>query len=152
METEIEATAPPPDSPAAGGRLHQACCELDVWESLIVRACKCNRRSVRRFKRIIGMRCALELQYVGTTDVTEFLVELIEKFQLKTLSQFVREIHPSARWKFGKTFDRECDDPTDAHLLSVAVSIIRLTEVRKLPGYRSPTRFAKRHNDKNQAP
>ena len=117
--------------------------DLDVWDSLFVRACKCSNPTIRRFKKIWSMRCDLQMQYCHERDIIEHLIDLIQMYRLVTMSQFISRVYQNEHWDhaFGKPAKT-----IDGYFLETITSIIRLTEVQKLPGLRSPTRFTRKRN------
>ena len=115
---------------------------MDAWDNLLVRHCKSRRTSIRSLKRIIGWKCALLPEHVEESWVLECLLKIVEKYRLKPLIDLIAEMHPSNRWRYG--CDTEgCDETTGAAVAAV-VSVLRLTEVKKLPGYRMSARWRNR--------
>lgn len=125
---------------------------LDVWDTLMIRACKINRPSLGRFRRIMARRCGLRLEHVEDRFVADYLLEIVERLGLKTLRNFVWEMNPTELWKCGAPRGCEVDANGVPHrhrekVITLAASILRLTAVKKLPGLRSPSRFERRRQN-----
>lgn len=119
---------------------------LDDWDSLLVRECKRNVTSMRRLKRILGWRCGLDWEGIPTQFVAEMLLDIIAGCNLVSLSKLItREMAPAERWKHYRV---ECSDPYYADVISAARSVLHLTKVKRLPGFRSGTRWARRPRPK----
>lgn len=151
----MTATPTPPAEETDGMLPARTCCaSLDVWDSLMVRACKCNRPTLGRFRRIMARRCALRLEHVEDAYVARYFLQIVEEHKLTTLENFVWNLNPVEMWKYGAPKGCECDPNGVPYrhrekVITLAASILRLTPVAKLPGLRSPSRFARsRHNDK----
>lgn len=108
---------------------------LDAWDNLLVRCCKSRRGSLRRLRRILGWRCALRPEHIEDDWTLECLLKIIERYRLRPLIDLVRDMHPRNRWKYG--FDTSgCEDEVTGAAIAAAVSVLQLTEVARLPGYR----------------
>ncbi len=122
---------------------------LDIWESLMVRACKIKRPSLGRFRRILARRRAMEFLHIEDRYVADFLMEIVERYQLRDLRRFIWELNPTELWKCGAPEGCLCDPGQGVpirhreRVIALCASIIRCTEVSKLPGLRSPSRFNK---------
>lgn len=104
--------------------------DLDVWEILMVRACKTPLKSVYRIKRIFGRRCALKTKYVQDTYVIDFLAGIIDRLGLCGLPQFLKKVREQQEWQARYPVRKE--DP----VLEAAIGVLSLATMEDLPGYR----------------
>lgn len=107
---------------------------LDVWENLLIRACKNNTTSEYRLKRIFGKRCALPTDYVQIAYIIDMLLEIIERYNLCSLPEFVQKMRNCKYWGELYPKTKKYDDP----VLEAAISIICGAAVKRFPNYRSP--------------
>jgi hypothetical protein len=108
---------------------------MDKVEALIIRACK-SLSQERRLKRIY------KSVYYGQFDPKHMLViliEIAEKYQLIRLRKLVEELNPNNAWKYGGKESNSYEEKACKCLISV----IRLTEVSRLPDYPIPAKFRK---------
>ena len=122
---------------------------LDVWECLMIRACKSNSEPVSRLKRVFAKRCALKAKHVKLAYVTEFLAGIIETRQLCSLTGFLAKVREQNEWQemgrlHGAKKDAEPIDPT----LLAAISVLRFTAVKLLPEYRPQLAWRKDDTEK----
>lgn len=115
--------------------------DFDDFDILLIRQCKRNKPSIRSLRRIVGMRCALNLEYVTKGDVVHFLMQIVLKFNLiRDWQEFlVFDMNPKKWWR---------DDVPKDHidnLLEQLISKVSLTEVKIFPKWRSPARFRKQY-------
>lgn len=112
---------------------------LDVWECLMIRACKSNSEPVSRLKRVFAKRCGLKTKHVKLAYVTEFLAGILESRQLCSLTGFLAKISEQNEWQeMGRLHrGKNSAEPIDPTLLA-AISILRFTEVKLLPECRPP--------------
>ena len=117
---------------------------LDVWECLMIRACKSNNEPVSRLKKVFAKRCALKEKHVKLTHVTEFLAGIIESRQLCSLTGFLAKVREQNEWQeMGRLHWRKSEiGPIDPTLLA-AISILRFTAIKLLPAYRPPLTWRK---------
>ena len=118
---------------------------LDVWENLMIRACKQQLKSDYRFKRIFGKRCGLDIKYVKTEYIIEFLVGIIERYNLCGLVKFLERVREHQSWN---NMTKRTDDP----VLTAAISILAMTPVAYLPNYHSPLCFRKSLDNSGKLP
>lgn len=118
---------------------------LDVWDSLMVRACKIQEPSMGRFRRVFARRCALKLEHVYDIHIAAYMLELVERYQLRGLVDMMWELHPSRSMWHCPPKDMITDEgePTnwESKMITICASIIGGTPVDKLPGLRSPSLF-----------
>lgn len=119
---------------------------FDDYTILLIRQCKKNKTSMRSLRRIVGMKCALQLEHVDVSDVVHFLIEIVIEFNLvKNWDEFLlTDLNPSKTWWcYLPTVDKPTEKPYMDNLVDVLVSKIALTEVKIFPYFRSPLRFRK---------
>ena len=120
--------------------------KLDEWDCRLIsdfkRSTLANPTTVNSLKAIWAERCDLDIEYVHITDITEHLLDII--FQLNLLDnsyrfrEFIHSLHPKDNWKFTCKSNHYSNDETDYDLilLSRIDSLLSLTEVVKLNGYK----------------
>jgi hypothetical protein len=106
--------------------------KLDAYDSLLVRECKREQPSMRRLRRIVGMRADLPVSFIRDSDVAARLLELVEATGLMDLRGFAEEI--GHRWRHMEVGGAPLDMTGDA--VRVAASRLQGAPVNVLPGYR----------------
>lgn len=56
--------------------------DLDIWEILIIRLCKRQRRSVGLFKRILAKRNRVNKEAISDIFLVDFLSDIVERYNL----------------------------------------------------------------------
>jgi len=108
---------------------------IDKHDMLLIRTCKARKISLRRLKRIFGIRCGVATKYISEGDITYHLLHIIEKHNLCGLTKFYYEVAQSRMYRgWGRVLD--IDDLTMA-----CVNIIAFSEVAKFENYISPAYF-----------
>lgn len=118
--------------------------KLETWELLMIRACKKNGRPIRTLRRIYGASRKIALEHTSVEYATNGLMEIITKLGLvRNWHDFIVEIdHRRTAFWHTSCADREAYTvPFNQAFLEQCVSLLRLTEVSKIPGYRSPRKF-----------
>ena len=108
---------------------------MDKIRALIIRACKSNN-SERRLKRIYQSVWYGEYSHRHMLDI---LSSIVEDYSLIRLSKLVQELKPSESWKYGGKESNSYEE----NACKCLISVIRLTEVSKLPDYPVPAKFRK---------
>lgn len=108
---------------------------MEKVRALIIRACKSNN-SGHRLKRIYQSIWYSEYNHRHMLDI---LSSIVEDYSLIRLSKLVQELKPSESWKYGGKESNSYEE----NACKCLISIIRLTEVSKLPDYPVPRKFRK---------
>lgn len=144
---------------------------VDVWEDLVIRACKRGGRSVDRVRGVLARRCGLKRECVTLDFIMRFLADIVDKYlpheQPNDLASILADICPSEQWKyatsretklapfkieaatafiFNKTEqERQAKiEATKDYLfgaITVLMSRIRMTKVKDFPGHSTPAWF-----------
>lgn len=109
---------------------------MDNTTQLFIRACK-SQNTAYRLKRLYS---SIYYGEYDNTHVKHILAKIVEEHQLISITKLMYEIDPSSKWKYGVSDDASHNE----HMVAVLASIIRLTEVSKLKGYKVPTRFRRK--------
>jgi hypothetical protein len=121
--------------------------KLELWELMMIRACKKNRYSTRTLRRIYGASRALYLEHTPIEYATRGLMDIITKYGLvKDMHDFIVNIdHKRTGFWYAACQNREqyAMSFKEAFLLECA-SLIAMTPVNKFPNYHPPARFRNR--------
>lgn len=120
--------------------------DLDIWDILLIRHCKKNKRNFNTLKRIWARRCALNFEDVEKQFIAFHLLDLICEYKLISPIDLVLRLNPNQQM-----FQHNMDTSIKEYeywnnTLNVCCSVLRLAEISRLPGYKAPTRFTR--NDK----
>jgi hypothetical protein len=116
--------------------------ELDIWEQLLIRACKSNTTSENIFFRILAKRSRIGLKSVkdpvGESYLIERLATIVEDFEISSLRHLLQEIayreFKCERFKFSS--------PTASAVIHELIKTIRFCEpAETFKNYRVPTKF-----------
>lgn len=105
--------------------------QLDVWENLMIRACKSLNKTEYRLRRIFGKRCALRADDVKLAYVIDFLLGIIDKYKLCSLPEFIGKVREHQNWENLLPENRRTTDP----MLSACVSILAHAKPSIFPNY-----------------
>jgi len=108
---------------------------MDKVRALIIRACKSNNTE-RRLERIY------KSVYYGQFDERHLLIilaNIVGDYQLIRPVNLIMELNPQQAWKYG---GKESNS-YEKNACMCLQSVIRLTEVSKLPDYPVPAKFRK---------
>lgn len=104
-------------------------------ELLFIRACKSKHPHQR--VRSVYRRFYLNCEYDHATEyIANLLVNICDKYNLMSTGDMVIAVHPANRWKYGNE-----DDSYWTAIFNITLSRIRLTEVKKFPGFIPPRSF-----------
>ncbi len=109
---------------------------MDNTTQLFIRACK-SQSTNYRLKRLYSSIYCGEYNHA---HVKHILTKIVEEHQLTSITKLMCEIDTDSKWKYGVSDDANHNE----HMIAVLASIIRLTEVSKLKGYKVPTRFRRK--------
>jgi hypothetical protein len=123
--------------------------ELSIFENLMIRAIKAGKDNFR-LKQIIGREVYMSAKNINDFDIAIKLYKICEKYRLEKVGiEFLMELHEENDWRYTTT-----TIPYFERIIQRCCSILRLTRVSDLPGYRTPirhTRFmAKEKSKENQ--
>lgn len=115
---------------------------MDIYENLLIRACKKQKVSHYALRRVLSSRFLLDIDGVKDKDVTCFLIEIVQKYELADLNRFFNKYEELVSFNDDvvKLYPEKADDRKD-FLLETAISIIRFSESSKFPGCRWPLLF-----------
>lgn len=125
--------------------------KLELWELMMIRACKKTRYSTRTLRRIYAVSRAIHLEHTPIEYATHGLMVIITKYGLvRDMHDFISEIDRARTgfWYYTcpeKTREQYTMSFNEAILYKCA-SVIALTDVAKFPSYHSPARFRNRIN------
>lgn len=143
---------------------------VDVWEDLVIRACKrSGNRSVDRLRGILARRAWMKREDVTLDFIMLFLAEIVEKFlpdkQTNDLCSLLMDMRPIKQWEYGTSRETKLApfkiesgfiwnkstqevnkvvESTKDYLftaITVLMSRIAHTEVRYFPGHSDPAWF-----------
>jgi hypothetical protein len=113
---------------------------LDKWEILLIRTCKAclsYDETVRRMKKILGMRSGIHSSYIEESDIKYFLIKIIDDYNLSNLSKFISTVS-----RFEDYAKYSFDDIDQDYMLLACDSIISHTIPKEVfPNYISPAIF-----------
>jgi hypothetical protein len=114
---------------------------LNPHQLLMIREAKRNdRASLKRMNRIFGLWSALDRNYVCEGHIVDFLLVIIQAYELTTLSEFARDTQEDQIWKCGEPI-AGFQSKTNERVCRWALSKLRCTAVYKFAGWKSPLRF-----------
>lgn len=122
----------------------------------MIRQCKQNSPSPKKLRKIFAKKCGLYPHHTPLAYANQGLMEIITEFNLvKDFAKFIRDIEDTrsgtlfgvsprsglkAGWMYGPEISFE------EAFMKTCISVIRLTLVKNLPGYRRPAKF-RNHED-----
>jgi hypothetical protein len=121
--------------------------KLELWELMMIRACKKNKYSTRTLRRIYAASRALPLSYTPIEYATNGLMEIITKLGLvRDWHEFIVDIdHRRTGFWYVSCKDKEkYQMPFNEAFLLACASLIATTRVSEIPGYPIPARFRNR--------
>lgn len=113
----------------------------DLYEILLLRACKSNHPDIPvRLKSIFSRRCDASRSIINDFHIAEWLVSFLVKHSIVTdYVKFIMSLNESQDWLF--TTDRKKSYKNNNERIAYrCISTIRLCPVKDLPEYPSPTR------------
>jgi hypothetical protein len=118
---------------------------FDDYTILLIRQCKKDKTSMRSLRRIVGMKCALQLEHVAVSDVVHFLIEIVREYNLvRDWDEFlIVDLNPKKDYWYLPEELRPKEKSYMENLVDVLISKIMMTQVNIFPYFRSPLRFRK---------
>lgn len=117
--------------------------QLDKWDTLMVRACKCSgKRTLRRLRKIFAARCDLNIEHVEDSAIRNHLVQILieagKTFDLRFFETIFEKINPP---HILKEFPSENLEERIINSLIFEIMILKPSE--HWENYHAPARFRK---------
>lgn len=116
--------------------------ELDEWDIRIIRYLKRTENpTLAGVMDIYAERCGMEVRYIGTQHLAMYLLNIVDTLKLANVSILVQGAHPDRLWQYGGYGVDVTAGTVDEYWFGWFVqlcSILRNTDVARLPGYHDP--------------
>lgn len=116
--------------------------KLDEWDIKLIAYLKENgATSIRGMREIWAERCEMDVGFIHIAYVVSRMAEIVEACNPMTLNDFINASCPSRKWQYGMYGESDPKLSTDGLHWEMAAQVlasrIKLTEHKKLPGYKA---------------
>lgn len=110
---------------------------MDVWDNLLIRACKANKFNISILRRILARRCGMSTTFISNAFIAEKLINLATHLKKEHNTYwYLFESSTERAWWYGG------DEKTEywARVINVAAFVLGFTSIHELPPTYNPGR------------